>query len=71
VQALLVGTPPLGEPNLSHNGGIALFTVLNRQTKITGNQKRIVAAAIIGDMLDFSTTLSWALCWRSSSAHGT
>jgi putative MFS transporter len=30
-----------------------LFDVLNNQTKITGNQKRIVAAAIIGDLLEF------------------
>ena len=30
-----------------------MFNVLNRQTKITGNQKRIIAAAIIGDMLEF------------------
>ena len=30
-----------------------MFTVLNQQTKLTGNQKRIVVAAIIGDMLDF------------------
>jgi putative MFS transporter len=30
-----------------------LFNVLNRQTRITRNQKRIIAAAIIGDMLEF------------------
>lgn len=30
-----------------------MFNVLNSQTKITGNQKRIIAAAIIGDMLEF------------------
>ena len=30
-----------------------MFNVLNSQTKITSNQKRIIAAAIIGDMLEF------------------
>ena len=30
-----------------------MFTVLNSQTTITRNQKRIIAAAIIGDMLEF------------------
>jgi putative MFS transporter len=30
-----------------------LFNVLNSQTRITGNQKRIIAAAIIGDLLEF------------------
>ena len=30
-----------------------MFNVLNRQTRITRNQKRIIAAAIIGDMLEF------------------
>ena len=30
-----------------------MFNVLNAQTKITRNQKRIIGAAIIGDMLEF------------------
>lgn len=30
-----------------------MFDLLERQTHLTGNQKRIVAAAVIGDMLEF------------------
>jgi len=30
-----------------------MFDVLDRQTKLTGNQKKIIAAAIIGDALEF------------------
>ena len=30
-----------------------MFNVLNQQSKLTTNQKRIIAAAIIGDMLEF------------------
>lgn len=30
-----------------------MFELLERQTRLTGNQKRIVAAAVVGDMLEF------------------
>ena len=30
-----------------------MFEVLDRQTRLTGNQKKILAAAIIGDALEF------------------
>ena len=30
-----------------------MFEVLDRRQTLTGNQKRIVAAAILGDMLEF------------------
>jgi MFS transporter, putative metabolite:H+ symporter len=30
-----------------------MFEVLDQQTRLTGNQKKIVAAAIIGDALEF------------------
>ncbi len=30
-----------------------MFDVLDRQTKLTGNQKKIIAAAVIGDALEF------------------
>ena len=30
-----------------------MFEVLDRQTRMTGNQKKILAAAIIGDALEF------------------
>src|SRR5215475_13847629 len=33
--------------------GNAMFDVLDRQTTLTGNQKKILAAAIIGDALEF------------------
>src|SRR5471032_1630832 len=33
--------------------GYAMFEVLDRQTRLTGNQKKILAAAIIGDALEF------------------
>src|SRR5216683_451138 len=38
--------------NEAHRGN-AMFDVLDRQTKLTGNQKKIIAAAIIGDALEF------------------
>ena len=31
----------------------AMFEILDRQTRLTGNQKKILAAAIIGDALEF------------------
>src|SRR3984885_7003585 len=34
-------------------GGEQMFEVLDRRQTLTGNQKRIVAAAILGDMLEF------------------
>ena len=30
-----------------------MFELLDRQTRLTGNQRKIVAAAILGDMLEF------------------
>ena len=30
-----------------------MFEVLDRRTTLTGNQKRIVFAAVLGDMLEF------------------
>src|SRR5437762_12909560 len=30
-----------------------MFDVLDRQTRLTGNQKKIIAAAVIGDALEF------------------
>ena len=30
-----------------------MFEELDRRTRLTGNQKRIVAAAVLGDMLEF------------------
>ena len=30
-----------------------MFEILDRQTKLTGNQKKIIAAAVIGDALEF------------------
>lgn len=30
-----------------------MFDVLDRQTRLTGNQKKIIAAAVIGDALAF------------------
>src|SRR5256885_2691066 len=34
-------------------GENAMFEILDRRTSLTGNQKKIVAAAIIGDALEF------------------
>jgi putative MFS transporter len=30
-----------------------MFEILDRQTSLTGNQKKIIAAAVIGDALEF------------------
>src|SRR5262249_35391860 len=38
--------------NEAHKGN-AMFDVLERQTVLTGNQRKIIAAAIIGDALEF------------------
>jgi len=38
--------------SVAHRGN-AMFDVLDRQTRLTGNQKKILAAAIIGDALEF------------------
>src|SRR5689334_740894 len=40
-------------PKKAAHGGNAMFDVLDRQTTLTGNQKKILAAAIIGDALEF------------------
>ncbi len=34
-------------------GEMSMFDVLDRQTRLTGNQKKIIAAAVIGDALEF------------------
>src|SRR5260370_35780186 len=36
-----------------HPEGMPMFEVLDRQTSLTGNQKKIIAAAVIGDALEF------------------
>jgi putative MFS transporter len=40
-------------PNKEVHRGNAMFDVLDRQTTLTGNQKKIIAAAVIGDALEF------------------
>src|SRR4029450_3241551 len=40
-------------PQKEAHRGNAMFEVLDRQTTLTGNQKKILAAAIIGDALEF------------------
>lgn len=40
-------------PKKKAHRGNAMFDVLDRQTTLTGNQKKILAAAIIGDALEF------------------
>src|SRR5262245_14689514 len=39
--------------NIKRTRGNAMFDVLDRQTTLTGNQKKIIAAAMVGDALEF------------------
>ena len=41
------------DPKNDAHRGNAMFDVLDRQTTLTGNQKKIIGAAIIGDALEF------------------
>src|SRR5205085_9414007 len=43
---------PRDKMNMRH-GGAAMFEILDRRTSLTGNQIKILTAAIIGDALEF------------------
>ncbi len=49
-------TEPDPSFRLTHNfdfPGETMLEYLDKQTKLTGNQYRIIAAAVLGDMLEF------------------
>jgi putative MFS transporter len=46
--------PPLARPIIpTKAGGTPTLELLEQQTRLTGNQRKIVAAAVLGDMLDY------------------